>query len=266
MSEIKNAFRQLAEQSQTAFMPFVTAGDPDLEFTGDLLMALSDAGCHLVELGFPYSDPIADGPVIQASYTRALENGVSVDKIFAMLSRVAPNLKMPVVAMVSYAIIFRVGPESFIRQALECGISGAIVPDMPVDEAMDFDELCRHSDFSLIPLITPTTPDERAIEIANSATGFIYYVSVSGITGERTDLPNELKQRLVWLKENSQAPVCVGFGIGKPDQAKILRPYADGIIVGSAIVRKLATVDSENRQTKIDEISDFASQMIAAIN
>ena len=181
MTSIDELFEKLKSENQTAFMPFVTAGDPDLEFTAELLVKLDQAGCHLVELGFPYSDPIADGPVIQESYTRALGNGVTVEKIFQTVQQVSARIKMPIVAMVSYALIYRYGIEKFIDAALTSGISGAIVPDLPVDESVDFAGICNDRDFNLVQLITPTTPDDRAIQIAKTSTGFIYYVSVSGI-------------------------------------------------------------------------------------
>ena len=236
MTAIEELFDRLQSQQQTAFMPFITAGDPDLDFTSQLLVELDRAGCHLCELGFPYSDPIADGPVIQDSYTRALSNNVTVDKILAMVGRVSGQIKMPIVAMVSYALIYRYGPEKFVADAVSAGISGAIVPDLPVDESEVFADLCRGSKFNLILLVTPTTTDERAVQIASISTGFIYYVSVSGITGERNELPPELTRRLSWLKEQTTTPICVGFGISQPEQAKTLQPFADGVIVGLSLI------------------------------
>lgn len=267
MSAIDDTFRDLAAKSETAFMPFVTAGDPDLSFTGELLKTLSNSGAHLVELGFPYSDPIADGPVIQASYTRALNNKVTVNGIFEMLSAVSPQLRMPIVAMVSYAIILRYGPEKFIERASAAGISGAIVPDLPADESPEFVACCRQHDFSWIQLITPTTPDDRAIRIANQSTGFIYYVSIAGITGARTVLPDGLLQRLAWLKQHTKTPICVGFGISQTDQLALLKPHADGLIVGSTIVKRIAAAANPAlRQNVLDELPDFVRQMIRAMD
>ena len=265
MSKVDQLFAELSQQSQTAFMPFVTAGDPDLEFTEQLLTALNNAGCHLIELGFPYSDPIADGPVIQESYTRALQNGIAVDQIFEMTSRVRPNLNSPLVAMVSYALIFRYGLEAFVDTALAAGISGAIVPDLPVDESGTFAKLCTEKDFSLVQLITPTTSDERATEIANTSSGFIYYVSVAGITGERTSLPPELTERLNWLKSQTKTPICVGFGISQSDQARMLKDHADGIIVGSAIIKRIASLATGPKESAVREIASYAAEMTAAL-
>ena len=265
MSLIDEQFQRLASDSQTAFMPFVTAGDPDLAFTAELLKALDSAGCQFVELGFPYSDPIADGPVIQASFTRALAKQIRVDQIFEMTASVSDQIKMPIVAMISYALIFRYGLEKFVERAKASGIAGAIVPDLPFQEAERFAELCGKNDFSLVQLVTPTTPDERAIEIAKLSTGFIYYVSVTGVTGEQSELPDELVKRLAWLKQQTSVPVCVGFGIGRPDQAKMLDPHADGIIVGSAIVKRLADVTDSNRDQTVAEISEFARSMVQSL-
>ncbi len=265
MSAIDDLFQQLSATGQTAFMPFITAGDPDLSFTRDLLLALNHAGCHLVELGIPYSDPIADGPVIQESYTRALHQGVTLQDILAMLAEVSPQLNMPLVAMVSYSIILRCQPEHFVQRAQRSGICGAIVPDLPMDESGEFARICSQHDFNLVQLITPTTPDKRALEIANAASGFVYYVSVAGITGERNRLPAELVDRLDWLKQHCDKPICVGFGISEPMQAEQLKRSADGIIVGSAIVKRIAeAVDRQRREQTIHEIQNFSRQMVQA--
>ena len=270
MSAIDELFTRLRSEGKKAFMPFVTAGDPNLKFTGSLLKSLDDAGCHLAELGIPYSDPIADGPVIQASYTRALNAGSKLDAIFKTVGGVTPELKMPVVMMVSYAIIHRLGLDAFLKRAKAAGVAGAIVPDMPVDESAEFSQKCRDADFSLILLITPTTTKERAIEIAKQSTGFIYYVSIAGITGERKDLPPELMDNLKWLREQTDLPICVGFGISKPEHAERLKPVADGMIVGSAIVRKIAAAHADEGAKPEDEViadvTGFAKEMLSAID
>ena len=209
MSAIDEVFKRLKADGKTAFMPFITAGDPDLAFTGELLKLFSDVGCHLVELGFPYSDPIADGPTIQSSYTRALNKGVKINGIFKTLKSVHGHLKMPVVAMVSYAIIFRHGVDQFLRDAIDAGFTGAIVPDLPVDESRLLAEKCSGIGFDLIQLITPTTTEARTEKIAATSTGFIYYVSIAGITGERSSLPSELLEKLDRLKQpDRQAHLC----------------------------------------------------------
>lgn len=266
MSRIDDLFQELRSNKQKAFMPFVTAGDPDLEFTADLLKSLDATGCHLAEVGIPYSDPIADGPVIQASYTRALNAGSKLDKILAMLKSVTGEIKMPVVTMISYAIIYRVGLDAFLDKAIDAGVSGAIVPDMPVDESAEFAEKCKARDFSLIQLITPTTPRDRAVRIAENSSGFIYYVSIAGITGERTALPDDLVDNVTWLRAQTELPICVGFGISQPEHAEVLKPVADGMIVGSAIVKRVATIEAgASRDDASNEVQAFCKQMLAVL-
>ena len=266
MSRIDDLFQNLRSSQQKAFMPFITAGDPDLDFTADLLRQLDASGCHLAEVGIPYSDPIADGPVIQASYTRALNAGTKLNAILAMLKSVTGEIRMPVVTMISYAIIYRVGLDAFLDKAIDAGVAGAIVPDMPVDESADFAARCKARDFSLIQLVTPTTPRERALKIANQSSGFIYYVSIAGITGERTALPDDLVDNVSWLREQTELPICVGFGISQPEHAEVLKPVADGMIVGSAIVRRIAAIeDGTSREDSSANVEAFCKEMLAVL-
>jgi len=245
-------------------MPFITAGDPDLDFTIELLKTLEQAGCHMCEVGIPYSDPIADGPVIQASYSRALNGGVKLDAILAMLKSITAEVKMPLVTMISYAIIYRVGLDTFLDKAIDAGVAGAIVPDMPVDESAEFAEKCKARDFSLIQLVTPTTPRERALRIAEQSSGFIYYVSIAGITGERTALPDDLNENVSWLRGETELPICVGFGISQPEHIEMLKPVADGMIVGSAIVRRIAAIETgTSREEASKDIAAFCQKMLA---
>ncbi|MCH2181451.1 MAG: tryptophan synthase subunit alpha [Mariniblastus sp.] len=265
MSAIDTTFDQLRADGQVAFMPFITAGDPDLEFTADLLRALDQAGCSLIELGFPYSDPIADGPVIQESYTRALQQNVRVGDILKMVEQVTPTVQVPLVAMVSYAIIYRHGIEAFLDQSQSAGIAGLIVPDLPSDEADSLRSLCDDRDLSLIPLITPTTTPERVARILEHSRGFIYYVSIAGITGERTQLPVELADKLRQLRTQTKTPVCVGFGIRDPEQAALLTDAADGVIVGSAIVRRIGELAGENRDAALQSVVEFSQEMVDSL-
>jgi len=265
MSAIDTLFADLRQSGRKAFMPFVTAGDPDLDFTADVLRLLAERGSSMCELGIPYSDPIADGPVIQASYTRSLGEGIKVTGILDMLAGVTEKIAAPVVTMVSYAIIYRRGLESYVADARASGAAGAIVPDLPVDESARLAEICRREDFSLIQLITPTTPRDRALRIAEQTTGFIYYVSVTGITGERTQLPPEILDNVAWLREQTPLPICIGFGISRPEHVKMLRAVADGLIVGSAIVRRVAETADKSRETVLKEIGDYVTELLAAM-
>jgi tryptophan synthase alpha chain len=265
MSAIDQLFSQLRSTGRKAFMPFITAGDPDLAFTVEVLRELAARGCTLAEVGIPYSDPIADGPVIQASYTRALDKKIKVAQILAAIQGVASTLKMPMVTMVSYAIVHRHGLERFVDEAQQSGFAGAIVPDLLVEEAGPLSAICRREDFSLIQLVTPTTPRNRAIRIANSSTGFLYYVSVTGITGERTELPPDLVDSVSWLRTQTKLPICIGFGISQPEHVRLLSPVADGLIVGSALVRRMAEAGTKPRAEVLRSIGDLVTSLMAAM-
>lgn len=265
MTNIDTLFSQLRSTGRKALMPFVTAGDPDLQFTAEVIQELDRRGCTLCEVGIPYSDPIADGPVIQASYTRALANKIKVKDILAMLASVSGKVKMPLVTMISFAIIHRYGLKRFVQDAKAAGVSGAIVPDLPVDEAGNFAEVCREAEFNLIQLVTPTTPRERALRIANSSTGFLYYVSVAGITGERSQLPADLVENVSWLKSQTDLPICIGFGISQPEHVKLLKPVADGLIVGSAIVRRVAEAATRDRREVLNDVGQYVSSLLAEL-
>ena len=167
--------------------------------------------------------------------------------------------------MVSYAIVFRHGLERYVAEAKAAGVAGAIVPDLPVEEAGPLADICRREDFSLIQLITPTTPRDRALRIAERTTGFIYYVSVTGITGERTALPPEIVENVAWLREQTPLPICIGFGISRPEHVRMLAPVADGLIVGSAIVRRIAEAATKPREQVLEEIDAYAAELLAAM-
>jgi tryptophan synthase alpha chain len=219
----------------------------------------------MCEVGIPYSDPIADGQVIQASYTRALDQGVKLSAILETLGKVASEVAAPLVTMVSYAIVYRQGLERYADELVRRGVAGIIVPDLPVEESPELAAVCRQRDLSLIQLVTPTTPRDRALRITETSSGFLYYVSVAGITGERTELPPELVERVAWLREQTPLPVCIGFGISEPRHVKLLAPVADGLIVGSAIVRRIAEADSQGRKQALDEIGDYLASLVAAL-
>lgn len=264
MSAIDERFAELRAAGKKAFLPFVTAGDPSLEMTARLLERLSECGCAMAEVGIPYSDPIADGPIIQASYTRALDAGTRLHDIFSTISDVSPRLAMPLVSMVSYSIIQRLGAQRYVADALAAGFSGAIVPDLLVEEADALRTLCREQEFSLIHLVTPTTPQERMLRIAESSSGFIYFVSVTGITGERNELPADLLAQVEWLRERTKLPICIGFGISKVEHVRMLAPVADGLIVGSAIVRRFA--ENSDPEVALAEVDKLARELMSAFD
>jgi tryptophan synthase alpha chain len=266
MSRVDQLFADLRRQGRKALMPFVTAGDPDLAFTAGVIRELDARGCSLCEIGIPYSDPIADGPVIQASYTRALAHKIKVQAILDMLRGVSAQVRMPLVTMVSYAIVHRYGLKRYIADAQAAGVAGAIVPDLLVEEAGELAGVCRAADFSLIQLVTPTTPRERTVRIARSSTGFLYYVSVTGITGERTELPPSLVENVGWLRKQTELPICIGFGISRAEHVKLLAPVADGLIVGSAIVRRVAEAATRRREEVLAEVGRYAAELLGALS
>jgi tryptophan synthase alpha chain len=265
MTAIDQLFTNLRRESHKALMPFITAGDPDLDFTATVLREIVARGCHLCEVGIPYSDPIADGPVIQASYTRALAHKIKLADIFKTLGDVAPKVAAPLVTMVSYAIVYRHGLEKYVDDVCARGLAGLIVPDLPVEESAMLAKICAARHVSLIQLVTPTTPRGRAVRISETSTGFLYYVSVAGITGERTALPPELVENVGWLRTQTDLPICIGFGISKPEHVRLLAPVADGLIVGSAIVRRIATAAEQPREKVLRDVGDYVAELLAAI-
>jgi tryptophan synthase alpha chain len=265
MNPIDAMFRELRAAKRAAFMPFVTAGDPDLAFTRELLPAVADAGADVIEVGFPFSDPIADGPVIQASYTRALEKHLKLADLFAALKDVTnrPGWKTPLVAMASYSLVFKKGPAAFIDAAQAAGLSGMVVPDLPVEEAEDLSKLAADRDFKLILLVTPTTSPERAEKVVTACGGFVYVVSVVGITGQRDQLPAGLRELLARLRQMTELPLCVGFGVSKPEHVRELKQIADGVIVGSALVKKLDRA-ADDRDAALAGVKQLVSSLSGA--
>jgi tryptophan synthase alpha chain len=270
MNRIDTLFSKLQSEKRPALMPFVTAGDPDLATTALLISELVASGAHLLEIGIPYSDPIADGPVIAASYHRALTGGVKIAHIFQMLRTLRADgtarfNETPFVGMVSYAIVHRLGVERFLDDAAASGLDGLIVPDLPVEESAGLREKATARGLKLAQLITPTTPRERSVEIARSTTGFVYYVSVAGITGERKALSDDVVKAVAWLRTQTDLPICVGFGISGPEQVRQLAPVADGLIVGSAIVRRLSEAIDRPRDQVVHEIGKFVAELARAM-
>jgi tryptophan synthase alpha chain len=247
-----------------AVAPFVTAGDPDPATSVAVLQALDRAGASLCELGVPYSDPIADGPVIQASYTRALGSGITLEKVFGVAREATPRVTMPILAMASYSLVFRRGIDRFVGDAVAAGLAGFVVPDLPVEESDDLDGACRAAGLALVRLVTPTTPPARAAAIAAKSTGFLYCVSVAGVTGARTELPPGLIDRVKWLRGQTDVPILVGFGISGPDQVKAVCEVADGAIVGSALVRLVAEQAVNGPAALAAAIEKFVGDLTAA--
>ena len=264
VSVLADLFAALKTQGRAALAPFVTAGDPDMETTLAVLESIDRAGASLCELGVPYSDPIADGPVIQSSYTRALATGFTLERLFELSRQATQRVKMPILAMASYSLIYRRGIDRFVADAKAAGLTGFVVPDLPIEESDQLDAACRQAGLALVRLVTPTTPPERAEAIARKSTGFLYCVSVAGVTGARTDLPAGLIERVEWLRTKTDVPILVGFGISSPEQARAVAKVADGVIVGSAVVRHLAEAANQPREAFLHGLEGYVGELAAA--
>ncbi|HEY3325415.1 MAG TPA: tryptophan synthase subunit alpha [Planctomycetota bacterium] len=247
MSRLAATFAQLNAQKRAAFIPFLVAGYPDIKTSADLVKASAQAGADIIEIGVPFSDPIADGPVIQAAFSRALDKGFRVAQVFEMVRALRNDgIKTPLVFMISYTLVFKRSLDGFLQECQRCGVDGLIMPDLPAGYEGDAAERCAAAGIDLIFLVAPTTPPERCKLIAQRSRGFIYYISITGITGARTALPADLAQRVASVRALTRTPVCVGFGISQPEQAAAVRAAGDGVIVGSALVKKVDEALAQN--------------------
>lgn len=219
-----------------AFIGFITSGDPDLETTEKIVYAMDKAGCDLIELGIPFSDPTAEGPVIQEANVRALSNGVTTDKVFEMVNRIRKNTDIPMVFMTYANVVYSYGIEKFCQKMVEGNMSGMILPDVPFEEKEEFDTVCKEYGLDLISMIAPTS-HQRIQTIAKEANGFIYCVSSLGVTGVRPKITTDIGAMVDLVREVTDVPVAVGFGISTPEQAKKMASQSDGAIVGSAIIK-----------------------------
>ena len=267
MNPIDALFTTLRAAGRKAFIPFLPAGDPDLAFTEALLPRVAAAGASLIEVGFPFSDPIADGPTIQASYTRALANKVTLAEIFATTRRAgAGGGRAPVMAMASYSLIWRRGPEAFLREALASGVVGAVVPDLPVEEAAHLGAIAKDLGFALTLLVTPTTSPERAARIVVACTGFVYVVSLVGITGQQAGAAPPIEAMMARLRGMTDRPLCVGFGVSRPEHVRAFAPLCDGVIVGTAFVKLLeAAGGPEGRAGAADAVVELVRELAGSL-
>lgn len=234
MSKIAQAFA-----NGKAFIPFITCGDPDLETTGKLVRAMAEAGADLIELGIPFSDPTAEGPVIQGADLRALSAGTTTDKVFDLVAELRKDVTIPMVFMTYANVVYSYGAERFIKKAAELGMDGLILPDIPFEEKDEFAPLCHQYGLDLVSLIAPTS-EQRVARIAKEAEGFLYIVSSLGVTGVRNEITTDIGAMVKLVRDSSNVPCAVGFGISTPEQAAKMASLADGAIVGSAIVKLIA--------------------------
>lgn len=264
MSRIQNCFQKLKEKNQKALVAFITAGDPDLPTTGKVFSIIEKNGADIIELGVPFSDPLADGPVIQAASQRSLENGTTLKKIIQLVTEIRKDSELPIVLMTSYNPVFAYGQKKFVADALQAGVDGVIIPDLPPEEAGEFDTHAKKQGLDLIHLLAPTSTEDRIRLIADESRGFIYYVSLTGTTGVKSEVSDNLEAKVQAIKNVADLPVLVGFGISGPDQAKEAAAVSDGVIVGSAIVRLIEqNGSSSGMEAKVGEFVASVKQAIS---
>ena len=262
MTSISDCFQSLRDRQQCALIPFITAGDPDLETTAEALGVLDRSGADLIELGVPYSDPLADGPVIQAAATRSLKRGTRLEQVLEVAQQVSPNLQAPLILFTYYNQILRRGIETYLEQVARAGVGGLIVPDLPVEEAEDLLQPAAEKGIEVTLLVAPTSSQERMRAIAQKSQGFIYLVSVTGVTGVRSQVEGHVQGLLGKIRSVTDQPVGIGFGISSGEQARQVADWgADAVIVGSAFVKRLAN-GSEGIQT----IEELCQELKTAIS
>jgi tryptophan synthase alpha chain len=265
MNRIESVFAELRDDGAKALMPFVTAGYPSLAATEAVLRATDAAGAAICELGIPFSDPIADGPVIQASMTDALAAGCTPGGVFDLVRRVRDEVAMGLVAMVSYSIVYRIGVDAFIERAKAAGIDGFIFPDLTLEECEPINAKVAEAGLTASLLIAPTSPPQRAAAIARTCTGFVYVVARTGITGERDSVPADLAKRVGALRNETDLPITVGFGISKAEHVRAVVQVADAAIVGSALVRKISEVKDQPTEAIARHVGEFVGELATGL-
>jgi len=259
LSKIDKKFIELKKDNRLALMPFLMAGDPSIDKTSEILLKLQEKGADLIELGIPYSDPLADGPIIQLSASRAINSGTSPMKVIELLASLKSELNIPIILFTYFNPILSFGFKKFCELASQAGVAGIIIPDLPLEEASKFSTICSTYLIDLILLVAPTTPFERMKKISNSSKGFTYLVSVTGVTGERNKMENRVEKLINKLKDISINPVAVGFGISTPEHVKKVRTWgADGVIIGSAFVKRIS---NSNEKEVVKQVGIFCEDM-----
>lgn len=264
MGRIEDKFNELKKRNEKALIAFISAGDPDTETTKDLVLRMEKSGADIIELGIPFSDPLADGPTIQKSYLRALKKGVSLNKILKIVKEMRQKTDCPLILMSSYNPIYRYGENKFIGDAVSAGVDGVIIPDLPPEESDNLLNLSNKKGLDTIFLLAPTSNEERIKLVCKRSRGFIYYISVTGITGARKLLSKDIESMIKRIRRVTPLPLAVGFGISTPRQAKEIASCADGIIVGSAIVR-IIEKHALSKNGLVGDVGDFIESLKNAI-
>ncbi|WP_198510311.1 tryptophan synthase subunit alpha [Bacillus solitudinis] len=264
-----NRMKEATSKGESLFIPFITAGDPTADVTVDIALTLQEAGASILELGIPYSDPLADGPTIQAASKRALSKGMTLERALHLVPKMRERgLTIPVVIFTYYNPLLQYGEERFTAQAEELGIDGILVPDLPFEESEELSALCARHQLSLISLVAPTSK-QRIIKIAEKAQGFLYCVSSLGVTGARSQLDPRVYDFLKTVREASHVPIAVGFGISSNDQVQVMKEHADGVVVGSALVSTIGSLQEkltkeETKEEALGQIKTFVSSLISS--
>lgn len=263
MNRIEEKFKHLKDNSEKGLIIYIGAGDPDLKTTGELALAFDKAGVDVLELGVPFSDPLADGIVNQLSAQRGLKSGTTPPKVLETVAQIRKYSQIPVVLYIYYNLVFKFGVEQFIKQAASSGVDGILVLDLPPEEADNYQNLMNKYGLCPIYLIAPTTPEERIKFIVSNAKGFIYYVSREGVTGMRDGIPESLPIMVGKIRKHTNLPIAVGFGISNPQQAKAVSMYADAVVVGSAVVNRIAGLIGSNNL--VQNVSSFVGSLARAV-
>jgi tryptophan synthase alpha chain len=264
MNRIKKTFNRLKKENSKAFITYITAGYPSLSATEEIVLELEKAGADIIEIGMPFSDPMADGLTIQKSSEKSLRKGTTLKKVLTSVKNIRKKSQIPIVLMSYLNPVYRYGIKRFVKDAVRCGIDGVIFPDLPVEEASEFEKASRAKDFYIIFLASPTSTQERIKAIARYSKGFIYYVSLMGVTGARDYLAPNISRKIKKIKCVTDKPICVGFGISDEKQARIISRLADGVIVGSAIVNVITKYEKKSILGKA--VGRFASRLAKAIH
>ncbi len=265
MNRIEKTYADLKAEGRAALNVYVCAGDPDIETTRDLILAFEKAGVDMIELGMPFSDPIADGPVIQAAGQRALEAGTTLPKVLELVAEVRKQSDIPIALMTYYNVIHKFGIQRLASEATRVGIDGLIVPDLIVEEAGDLIEAARAADLATIFFVAPTSTDDRIALADEASTGFIYCVSVTGITGARDALPGDVRDYLSDVRSKTTKPLVVGFGVSTPEQVRAMAEVVDGVIVGSAVVRQIEAATGLPRAKLVAKVTEFVAPLASGV-
>lgn len=264
MNRIDRAFQRRKQQDEAAIIFYLTAGYPNLETTLQVVDVLAEAGVDIIELGIPFSDPIADGPTIQHASKIALDGGVTLDDIFALTREIrSRHPELGLLHFGAYNPMFHYGDRRYVETAAEAGADGILIPDLPPEAATELREVAASRDLSTVFLVAPTTSPERIRLISDASTGFIYYISLRGVTGERTNLPTDLKDRVLEIKRLTDKPLAIGFGVSRPEHVRQVAAIADGVIIGSALIKKIG--DKPNDPDRLDRVREFVNSITSVL-